>query len=649
MARSRGPPPRQMVRGVIDCGAMSHAEAPKKSPPREDAAERRTLRFAGLCWALAHAPIIPWLYWGSIRQAAGAVPPGGAWALAPSYAVSSLTLALIPFLLTAPLGRWRRLYALALPAATGLGALALAIDSTLFASVGFHINAFFFRVAVQPNALAETGLAASELARYFAQGALFLAVDVTLGRALLRRISTSGRLAGRRALGLVLLLLALGLTERAYIATLNFLGGPSFCAASDVLPLQLPLRMNGLLVQLTGRPSALGSGTLHSSEAEFAALPGRLEPSQIVFDKRPDVLFVLSESMRADYLTPETMPALYARRESGTWFTRHYSTGCGTYHGVFGALFGIQGTKADAAIGAGLSPLLFSAMKANGYRVRILTASGVDWMGLQQGAFKEVSSELTTFLEGEGSARDEAMLSAARQEIGEADPATPLFTLLFFTGTHFNYSFPERSARATPFWDGKGGIRSPNLDRSLLQRRAQNAATEVDTKLAEFLSWYGEKRGRLPLTLFTGDHGEAFGEKGRIGHGSDVDAEQTHVPMLLFGDGVPASGAIDSVTSHVDLVPTLFSLLGDSHAPSSYSDGMSLFDAPKERFVLATVGWEPRYAAIGPRFKVHFSSLGMRITGLDDRPLEGGDALFAASSSEILKLFRRPTNRAASQ
>jgi membrane-anchored protein YejM (alkaline phosphatase superfamily) len=115
--------------------------------------------------------------------------------------------------------------------------------------------------------------------------------------------------------------------------------------------------------------------------------------------------------------------------------------------------------------------------------------------------------------------------------------------------------------------------------------------------------------------------------------------------MVVAGDGVPV-GRRDAPTSHADVVPTLFALLGDGHPPALYSDGLSLFDARDDRFVLTTVGWDSRFAAIGKDLKVTFNGAdaglgGLGLTDPFDRPLADGEARFGAAAPRILKLFGR--------
>jgi membrane-anchored protein YejM (alkaline phosphatase superfamily) len=361
------------------------------------------------------------------------------------------------------------------------------------------------------------------------------------------------------------------------------------------------------------------------------------------FTRTPDILFILIESLRADFLDPETMPRLWKRAQGGTVFEHHYATSSSTHYALFSLFYGLNGHKFEAVVGSGRAPLFLGALKANGYRSRFIAASSVDWMELAQFAFRDVKEDLEAHLTGDGELRDADMLARARRFVN-AGGAQPQFLFLFFVGTHFRYSYPARSARFAPCWDGSGTYRAAHLYPALVRERARNAAYEVDWKLDEFLNDYEAKRGRKPLVIVTGDHGEAFGERGRIGHTSNVTDAQIHVPMVVLGDSRPPSRR-QEVTSHIDVVPTLLNLLGDDHPSQTYADGMSMFSAPPDRFVLSTVGWEPRFAVIGRDLKATFFAYdaalgGVEVTDPSDRPLPDGASRFSAQAPRILRAFR---------
>jgi hypothetical protein len=614
---------------------------------RPDPAESGALRWPAFLWSALHVPVFLWLFAGPIAQSLRGVPEGFRAATWPSFPVQAATLALALWVLGLPFSPWPRAYRWVVPALTGLGTIVLAIDARTYAAVGFHINGFFLRVAMQPAALSETGIPLSDVLVFGAQGLGWLAAELAVGGWFLRRFA-----ARRRTWTWALALLLLAAAERTYVASLTFFGGPGVFAAGQALPLQAPVRMSHLWERITGR-EALSSPLKGVAGESALKLPPGVPPAEIRFTRRPDVVFVLLESAREDYLRPEVMPRLLARAEAGgTIFERHYALSSSTYFTVFGLLFGLQAHKLDAVVGSGRRPELFPAFTHNGYASKFLAASSVDWMGLREQVFGDVQQSLETDWPAGLSPdqKDAAMLEEAKRFVAAAGDK-PVFLFLFFVGTHFNYSYPPRSAKFAPVWDGEGILKASAAPGELILARARNSAFEADWKVDEFLAWMEQARGRKPLVVVTGDHAEEMREQGHLGHGSALTVQQIHVPMVVLGDGVPV-GRRDAPTSHADVVPTLLRLLGDTHPPERYSDGVDMFTAPQDRFVLASLGWEPRYAAIGKDLKVSFYGMdaglgGVTITDPFDRPLPDAEARFSAAAPRILRVFGKAAGPAA--
>jgi uncharacterized protein len=279
------------------------------------------LRFPALAWALLHVPLFLYLYAPSLGPALESVPPGFRASMWPALVVEAMTLALVSFALALPLSPWGRAYRLAAPFATGLATAALAVDARLFGTVGFHVNGFFFKVLAQPAALRETGVSSAEVARMALQAAAWIAAETLVGALVLPR------LAGRRpAWRWAALLLLLGAAERTYVASLTFFGGQAVFAAGQVFPLQVPVRMNDFWSRLTGRPT-LGNPLRAVSRASAGKLPPGVDPAAVHFERRPDVLLLVLESLREDYLRPDNMPRLLARAATqGTIFERHQTS-----------------------------------------------------------------------------------------------------------------------------------------------------------------------------------------------------------------------------------------------------------------------------------------------------------------------------------
>jgi uncharacterized protein len=601
------------------------------------------LRWPALLWALFHAPLAIWLFAEPLRTATAALPAAFQRPMWPTYVVAAAVLSLWTFLLALPFSLVPRAYRFAAPLATALGTVFLAIDARVYGALGFHVNAFVLQVAMQPDALVQTGIPPREAAVFALQALAFVAADVAVGAWFLRRFATA-----RRTWRWALVLLLLGVTERFAVGALTFYGGPGIFAAGQVLPQQVPLRIGNLMRKVTGRESKVLRDPFSGETARLAAqLPEGLAPADVKLTRRPDVLLVVTESTPSTFLNPEVMPRMWKRSGAGARFERHYAAANATSYTIFGLLFGMQAYRQEAVLGAGRRPLLFGALRDHGYQLQFIAASSLDWMGLQDSVFADVKDALQTNLPGGGHTRDLEMLKRARAYVEQADPSTPIFLFLFFEGTHFNYTYPERSAVFAPAWDGQGSVKVTAADHASVKNRARNAAHEVDWLTDEFLEWFQARRGgRQPVVVYTGDHGEEFGEKGHMAHANALTSEQIQVPMVILGEGV-TPGVRREVTSHVDVVPTLLRLLGDGHDPRAYSDGFDMFAIPPGRFAMSTIGWEPEYAAVGEDLKVVFHALGVTVTDPEDRPLPDGGARMAKASGAIFRALGKDRGAAS--
>ncbi len=592
-------------------------------------------RFPAFLWALFHVPVFLALFATGIVAALRATPEAYRAALWPTFLPQATLLALVAYALGLPFSVLPRAYRFAAPAAAALVTAVVALDARIYHSVGFHLNGFFFRFLLQPNALTEAGVPLSDVLAFLAEVAAFLAAEIAVGSWFIRRFA-----APRRTWAFALALVLLSTAERVYGGCLTYFGGPSIFAASTVLPLQVPVRMTTYATKVFGKRDRRDP---FQGASASKRLPAGVAPEAIRLERRPDVLLVAAESLPAEHLDARTMPRLWRRAEGGARFTHHYAGASSTNYTLFTLMYGLQAQKLEAVVGAGRRPVLFPALAAHGYQVKILAASCVDWMDLKDTVFGGVPvDDLRTWCEDvKPEGRDAAMLAAADAFVQRADPARPVFLFLFFFGTHFNYFLDDEDRIFAPAWDGADAIKATSTPGELVQARARNAAHKLDRLLDGFLAGFERMRGEAPLVVFTGDHGEEFRQKGHMAHGSAVTREQIHVPAVWLGPGVP-TGVFDAPTSHADVVPTLFDLLGDDHPPSLYADGLSMFRAPRDRFVVSTVGWEPQYAAIGADLKVTmYAGLGtVRITDPDDRPLPDGPARMAASAGKILRALR---------
>lgn len=64
------------------------------------------------------------------------------------------------------------------------------------------------------------------------------------------------------------------------------------------------------------------------------------------------------------------------------------------------------------------------------------------------------------------------------------------------------------------------------------------------------------------IVIFTADHGELCGAHGMHGKGANAYREQNNVPYIIYHPDIQGGGKCKTVTSHVDLIPTILAMTG---------------------------------------------------------------------------------------
>jgi arylsulfatase A-like enzyme len=88
---------------------------------------------------------------------------------------------------------------------------------------------------------------------------------------------------------------------------------------------------------------------------------------------------------------------------------------------------------------------------------------------------------------------------------------------------------------------------------------------------------------RDTLLVVTADHGEAFGEHGRRGHGASVHQEEAHVPLIVARPGAIRPRAVDVPVHHVDIMPAILAHAGVEIDPATV-DGVDVAGRPEHEW-----------------------------------------------------------------
>lgn len=212
------------------------------------------------------------------------------------------------------------------------------IDSRLFDLYAFHINGFVWNLITSSGGIESLGADQTNL--LLVTGYLSVLAVIHLGSLLLSKKLRHLRIPHGK---LALLFLMATLAERGvYAYSKAELYGPVL-DRGDAMALYQPMSMNSFL----GR---LGIEVKQASKISAKQTDGQLEypKSPIALSKvaePPNIVMLVSESMRWDLLTPGIMPNLVNTAKNAWNFTEHFSGGNGTRQGLFALFYGVPGNN----------------------------------------------------------------------------------------------------------------------------------------------------------------------------------------------------------------------------------------------------------------------------------------------------------------
>jgi len=154
----------------------------------------------------------------------------------------------------------------------------------------------------------------------------------------------------------------------------------------------------------------------------------------------------------------------------------------------------------------------------------------------------------------------------------------PFFAFLNYFDSHGPYRAPEPlglsyAARESRYWlrSDKSSEYSPE-ELQQLRDNYDGATTYVDHAFGALVSEL-ERRGLLENTIVivVGDHGEEFGEHGRLGHGANLYLPTLWVPLLIrFPSGAPRGLRVAAPVSPRDIPATVLELATGGRAPGRF-------------------------------------------------------------------------------
>lgn len=316
----------------------------------------------------------------------------------------------------------------------------------------------------------------------------------------------------------------------------------------------------------------------HKEEAVAKALA----QSHVELSEKPNIYLFVLESLRGDFVTPETAPHLAEFKKESIHFPSSLSNANGTnmaWFSIFHSQFPFYWHHLQKENWQMGSPAL-ALLKKWGYQIRVISSAQLCYFGLDEllfGKEKHLLASFDPFIHsGSITPVESDRLTINRLKEYLSDPAKQQgqVFIIFLDSTHFDYSWPKEqeprfSPVATEFAFLKTFLSKKNLEP--LKNRYRNAVFYIDGLFGEFLSFVPKKEESV--ILVTGDHGEEFYERGHIFHGSHLIHEQTHIPLYCKFGTKPV--VRKNFISQMDIFPSLVDYLSGQTFP--FLKGESIF------------------------------------------------------------------------
>ncbi len=462
----------------------------------------------------------------------------------------------------------------------------LAVDLAVYKIFRFHLNSMVLNLVLTPGGL--ESLDQGWLTRaVFAMTAAVLAAAQWYFWRLAGGEGARRSAAGRRPLALALALLSFVLADKVVYAWADLRDFLHVTRNAGLFPLYQPLTIRDFAVKRLGvRLDAEVRGGIdpHYSGLDYPKAPLVAEPPA-----RPlNFLFIVVDSLRADMLTPEVMPETWAFARRASVFEKHYSGGNATRFGVFSMLYGLYGNYWFPMLGERRGPVFLSELKRQGYDLRVYASAPLTFPEFNKTCFVEVP--VGNFYDrppgANGIEKDRDISERFISYLQGRDRKRPYFAFIFYDASHGSYdAFPELEKFRPSVQVNHLNLNLGNVGGMF--NRYKNSILSDDSLAGRILRAVESSGGlRDTVVVITGDHGEAFLERGRVGHNQGYSPEELRVPLVLH---VPGRRPLRSqrITSHLDIVPTLMPLAGVKNPPADYSCGVSLFGSDARKFVPA--------------------------------------------------------------
>ena len=462
--------------------------------------------------------------------------------------------------------------------------LILCIDIVVYSQYRFHISLAMLQLFFGP---ASKEIFVFPASTYFVlTGVILLLIAITFA---LVKLAEKIHLNGKKIAVLSSVLLLLFAGYNGMYAWGKFMLVPSVLSQVPYLPWAQPLSMNRRLRKMGFEPKSQPYETPRKGTLNYPLATMSCQTTE----EKPNILFILIDSWRADAFSPEVMPHSFARYQNSKnafYFTNHLSGGNATEAGVFSLFYSMPYPYWESVTANKIRPVFMEELACQGYEFGIYASAKLNSPEFSQNVFSHIENLRISSTGKTKWQRDENAQEEFLSFLENRDKSKPFFGFLFYDSAHgFDFN-PQAQKPFAPYAQEVNYLTlNKNTDPAPYVNRYKNSAHYMDSLLQKVFQTLQEQGlDKNTIIVLTGDHGQELNDTRQNfwGHNSNFAKYQTHVPLVIWWPEREGK-TIDYRTSHYDVMPTLLrQVFGCKNPIEDYSIGYDLFDATARPWTL---------------------------------------------------------------
>ncbi len=330
-------------------------------------------------------------------------------------------------------------------------------------------------------------------------------------------------------------------------------------------------------------------------------------------DRRPNVLFVLVDTLRKDHLQlygyeRPTSANINSLAKSGWVFDNHIASAAQTVPSVLSMMLSLHPAE------HGFLHLSLGHFGKNRplypdhflFLPEVFSNAGYATAGFVGNPFLQrengFSQGFDTFIYSQF--RAESLTRPCAEWIKEhaQDGERPFFAYIHYLDVHWPYRFTKEYRDRFPRFPGGRPFNKNGPVEGLSPEDFASTIAAYDSAITFVDDQIGQLLDTLKMlgvhddtiVVVTSDHGDEFLEHGGMGHGTSVYGELIRVPLVIaFPDKLEVGRRIDYLTHHIDLGPTLLELAGIEKPAQFRGDSLTV---PAPRVFAENGPWRTVYA-----------------------------------------------------